>query len=162
MGTPTQYLCDYWSGWVRLPSFRHCRGVTIDHTNAIENSVQSSVINEVKNQLPKYLLKAVSEYFQPRMESMVRDVLKKNPINLFSSSFTSADSLTEYELKHKLYDMMQKSRSFLVHKKHLGLYNDLINSMDIDEANEKGDKDTKKSCVSPTRIDLEFLSLCKV
>ncbi|GKA65029.1 hypothetical protein Tco_0764736 [Tanacetum coccineum] len=19
MGTPTQYLCDYWSGWVRLP-----------------------------------------------------------------------------------------------------------------------------------------------
>ncbi|GJS67431.1 putative ribonuclease H-like domain-containing protein [Tanacetum coccineum] len=21
MGTPTQYLCDYWSGWVRLPKF---------------------------------------------------------------------------------------------------------------------------------------------
>ncbi|GKE49896.1 hypothetical protein Tco_1481154 [Tanacetum coccineum] len=21
MGTPTQYLCDYWSGWVRLPNF---------------------------------------------------------------------------------------------------------------------------------------------
>ncbi|GJS07259.1 hypothetical protein Tco_0364055 [Tanacetum coccineum] len=21
MGTPTQYLCDYWSGWVRLPRF---------------------------------------------------------------------------------------------------------------------------------------------
>ncbi|GJU38764.1 hypothetical protein Tco_1191721 [Tanacetum coccineum] len=41
----------------------------IDHTNAIENSVQANVINEVKNQLPKYLLKAVFEYVQPRMES---------------------------------------------------------------------------------------------
>ncbi|GJY62796.1 hypothetical protein Tco_0464256 [Tanacetum coccineum] len=78
------------------------------------------------------------------MESTVQDVLKKNLINLFSSSSTSADILTEYELKHKLYDMMQKSRSFLAHEKHLVLYNALINSMDIDEANAKGDKDTKK------------------
>ncbi|GJT92376.1 hypothetical protein Tco_1081221 [Tanacetum coccineum] len=74
-----------------------------------------------KESLRRYLLKAVFEYVQPRMESTVRDVLKKNPINFFSSSSTSADSLTKYELKHKLYDMMQKSRSFLAHEKHLEL-----------------------------------------
>ncbi|GJZ03933.1 hypothetical protein Tco_0537208 [Tanacetum coccineum] len=60
------------------------------------------------------------------------------------SSSTSADSLIEYELKHKVYDMMHKSRSFLAHEKHLDLYNALINSIDVDEANSKGDKYTKK------------------
>ncbi|GKA65060.1 putative reverse transcriptase domain-containing protein, partial [Tanacetum coccineum] len=29
MGTPTQYLCDYWSGWVRLPRFvRSCPNIS--------------------------------------------------------------------------------------------------------------------------------------
>nr|GEV48427.1 hypothetical protein [Tanacetum cinerariifolium] len=34
----------------------------IDHTEAIEESVQANMMNEVKNQLPKYLPKAVSKY----------------------------------------------------------------------------------------------------
>ncbi|GJX39573.1 hypothetical protein Tco_0252876 [Tanacetum coccineum] len=71
----------------------------IDHTEAIKEFVQANMINEVKNQLPKFLPKAVSEYVQLRMERTIRDVLKKNPINLFQFSSTSADSLTEYELK---------------------------------------------------------------
>ncbi|GKA80828.1 hypothetical protein Tco_0787520 [Tanacetum coccineum] len=40
----------------------------INHTDAIEEFVYANVINEVKNQLPKFLSKAVSEYIQPRME----------------------------------------------------------------------------------------------
>ncbi|GKE41765.1 hypothetical protein Tco_1469049 [Tanacetum coccineum] len=78
----------------------------IDHTEEIKESVQANVINEVKNQLPKFLPKAVSDYVQPRMERTVCDVLQKNPINLFHSSSTIAESLTKYELKSKLYDMM--------------------------------------------------------
>ncbi|GJR08437.1 hypothetical protein Tco_0791089 [Tanacetum coccineum] len=64
---------------------------------------------------------------------MILDVMKKNPINLFNSSSTPADTLSEYELKHKLYDMMQQSHSFVAHDKHLELYNALMNSMGIDE-----------------------------
>ncbi|GJV11366.1 hypothetical protein Tco_1352907 [Tanacetum coccineum] len=89
----------------------------IDHTDAIENSVQANVINEVKNQMPKRIQSTIS-LLPPHLQP--------------------------HSLKHKLYDMMQKSRSFLAYKKHLDLYNALINSMDFDEANEKGDKDTNK------------------
>ncbi|GJR30088.1 hypothetical protein Tco_1106320 [Tanacetum coccineum] len=113
----------------------------LDHTNAIEESVQANVINEVKNQLSKFLPKAGSEYVQPRMERIVHDVLKKNPINLFQSSSKSTDLLTKYELKHKLYDMMQKSHSFLAHEKHLELFNALMNSMGVDEVFVKGNLD---------------------
>ncbi|GJU89202.1 hypothetical protein Tco_1301625 [Tanacetum coccineum] len=113
----------------------------IDHTEAIKESVQANVINEVKNQLLKFLSKVVFEYIQPRMERTVRDVLTKNPINLCQSSSASADSLIEYELKQKLYDMMKKIRSFLAHEKHLELFNALMNPMGVDEAIAKGDLD---------------------
>ncbi|GJW58115.1 hypothetical protein Tco_0104846 [Tanacetum coccineum] len=113
----------------------------IDHIEEIKISIQANVINEVKNQMLKFLPKAVFEYVQPKMERIVRYVRKKNPINLFQSSFTSVDSLTKYELKHKLYDMMQKSCSFLANEKHLELFNALMNSMGVDESVAKGDLD---------------------
>ncbi|GJX10449.1 hypothetical protein Tco_0200308 [Tanacetum coccineum] len=116
----------------------------INHVEAIEESVQANITNEVKNQLLKYLPKVVSEFIQPRMESIVRDVLKTTPITLYQPLSTSAETLTEYELKLKLYNMMQNSRSFLNHEKHLTLYNALINSMDVNKANVQGNKDTKK------------------
>ncbi|GJX51099.1 hypothetical protein Tco_0277944 [Tanacetum coccineum] len=46
----------------------------IDHIDATENSVQANMINELKNQMPKYLPKAVSEYVQPRMKSTEMDI----------------------------------------------------------------------------------------
>ncbi|GKD88609.1 hypothetical protein Tco_1364116 [Tanacetum coccineum] len=116
----------------------------IDHIEAIEESVQGNVTNEVKNQLSKFIPKAVSEFVQPRMESMVHDVLKTTLITLYQTPSTFADSLTEYELKLKLYNMMQNSHSFLYHEKHLTLDNALINSMDVDEANIQGNKHTNK------------------
>nr|GFB24493.1 hypothetical protein [Tanacetum cinerariifolium] len=50
-------------------------------------------------------------------------------------------SFTEYELKNMLYDMMQKSRSFQEHEKHLDLYNALIGSIRVDDAIAKGELD---------------------
>ncbi|GKA71902.1 hypothetical protein Tco_0778118, partial [Tanacetum coccineum] len=50
------------------------------------------------------------------------------------SSSTAANSLTEYKLKNKLFDMMQKSGSFKEHEKNLDLYNTLIFSIDLNEA----------------------------
>ncbi|GJX00746.1 hypothetical protein Tco_0184659 [Tanacetum coccineum] len=67
-----------------------------NQVEAIEESVQANMINEVKNQLPKLIPKAVSDYVKPRLESTVRDVLKKYLVNIFksSSSSTSIDSVT--------------------------------------------------------------------
>ncbi|GJX24426.1 retrovirus-related pol polyprotein from transposon TNT 1-94 [Tanacetum coccineum] len=82
----------------------------INQAEAIEESVQANLINEVKNHLPKLLPKVASDFVKPRLESTIHDVLQKNPINLYkssSSSFTNLDSFTEYELKNMLYDKMQ-------------------------------------------------------
>ncbi|GJZ95729.1 hypothetical protein Tco_0668063, partial [Tanacetum coccineum] len=73
----------------------------INQAEAIEESVQANLINEVKNHLPKLLPKVVSDFVKPRLESTIRDVLQKNPINLYkssSSSFTNLDSFAEYDL----------------------------------------------------------------
>ncbi|GJR73946.1 hypothetical protein Tco_0086311 [Tanacetum coccineum] len=72
-----------------------------------------------RNLLPKFLPKVVAEYVQPRLARTVRDELKKNPINPSKPSSTSTFTFTEYELKQKLYDMMQNTCSFLDHEKHL-------------------------------------------
>ncbi|GJX91614.1 hypothetical protein Tco_0344940 [Tanacetum coccineum] len=50
----------------------------VDHFEVIKETIQANVYNEVKNQLPK----AVLDFVELRMESMVRDVLQKDPINL--------------------------------------------------------------------------------
>ncbi|GJV66968.1 hypothetical protein Tco_1482477 [Tanacetum coccineum] len=114
----------------------------VDHVESIKESVQASVINEVKNQMSKFMPKAVSDLVQPHLERTILDVMKKNPIDLFKSSTTSSDTLSEYELKKKLYDMMFQSKSFNTHEHHYTLYNALKNYMLIDELVAKGE--TKK------------------
>ncbi|GJY72733.1 hypothetical protein Tco_0477164 [Tanacetum coccineum] len=64
----------------------------VNHAKAIEESVQANAINEVKNQLPKLLPKAVSDFVQPEWKEQF---------------------------------MIQKSRSFQDHEKHMDLYNAL-------------------------------------
>ncbi|GKA29883.1 hypothetical protein Tco_0716128, partial [Tanacetum coccineum] len=117
----------------------------VDHFEVIEESVQSNVSNEVRNQTPKFLPKVVSEFVEPRLERTIRDVLKMNPPNIFkSSSSTSINSFTEYELKKLLYDKIQKSGLYNTHNKHLDLYNALICSIGLDKAIAKGEIDATK------------------
>nr|GEU43333.1 hypothetical protein [Tanacetum cinerariifolium] len=71
----------------------------VNHADTIEELVQANILNEVNNQLPKFLPKAVSDYVKPRLERMVLDVMKKNLISLFKSSSILADTLSEYEIK---------------------------------------------------------------
>ncbi|GJU94092.1 hypothetical protein Tco_1318848, partial [Tanacetum coccineum] len=47
----------------------------INHAKAIEDSVQANVINEVKNQLLKFVPKEIFDYVQPRLERTVLDVM---------------------------------------------------------------------------------------
>ncbi|GKC13578.1 hypothetical protein Tco_1010360, partial [Tanacetum coccineum] len=73
----------------------------INHAVAIEESVQANVLNEVKNQLPKFVPKPVFDYAQPCLERTILNVMKKNPIDLFKSSTPLFDNSTKYKLKHK-------------------------------------------------------------
>nr|GEV57004.1 Gag-Pol polyprotein [Tanacetum cinerariifolium] len=61
----------------------------------------ANVINKVKNQLPKFLPKAISDFVNLRIESIIR-----------------AESLFKYELKKMLFDKMDKNRSYLTQDKH--------------------------------------------
>nr|GEV00540.1 retrovirus-related Pol polyprotein from transposon TNT 1-94 [Tanacetum cinerariifolium] len=64
----------------------------VDHSEAIEASVQANIINEVKNRLPKFLPKSVSDLVNPKLESTVRNVLQKSPYLLAQSSSTPGQS----------------------------------------------------------------------
>ncbi|GKE93220.1 hypothetical protein Tco_1574315, partial [Tanacetum coccineum] len=46
----------------------------VDHSEAIEELVQANIINEVKNHLPKFLAKAVSDFVNPRIENIIHDL----------------------------------------------------------------------------------------
>ncbi|GJT32107.1 retrovirus-related pol polyprotein from transposon TNT 1-94 [Tanacetum coccineum] len=124
----------------------------VDHSEAIEESVQANVINEVKDQLPKFLPKAVCDFVNPRIERTVRKVLQKTPAFLAQSSSTPfqhytrvAESLSEYELKIILFDKMDRSRSYMTHDKHQELYDALLNSMCLDDAIASGE-------ISPDKV----------
>ncbi|GJS28744.1 hypothetical protein Tco_0489364 [Tanacetum coccineum] len=82
----------------------------VDHSEAIKQSVQANIINEVKNQLSKFLLKVVSDFATPKIKSIVQ------------------------ELKKILLEKMDKTRSFMSHEKHSDLYNGLLNSIMLDES----------------------------
>ncbi|GKE06668.1 hypothetical protein Tco_1398686 [Tanacetum coccineum] len=67
-----------------------------DHSEAIEASVQANLINEVKNQLLKFLPKTLSDFFNRRLESTIRNVLQKTPA-LLAQSFSTPEE-TVYEV----------------------------------------------------------------
>ncbi|GJY20812.1 hypothetical protein Tco_0393378 [Tanacetum coccineum] len=113
----------------------------VDHSEAIEALVQANLINEAKNQLPKFLPKTVSDFVNLRLKRTVRNVLQKTPALLAQSSSTpgqssskATESLSEYELKNILFDKMDKSCSYMTHDKHQQLYNALLNSICLDDA----------------------------
>ncbi|GJT08789.1 hypothetical protein Tco_0843251 [Tanacetum coccineum] len=85
----------------------------VDHFEASENSVQANIINEVKNQLSKFLLAVVFDLVNPRLDIIVRDALQKKQIVLTLSSaqpaYRAAESLSKLELKNILFAKMDKS-----------------------------------------------------
>ncbi|GKA71984.1 hypothetical protein Tco_0778200 [Tanacetum coccineum] len=122
-----------------------------DHSEAIKDSAQANIINKVKNQLPTFLPKSVSDFVNPRLESIVRDALQKNQTFPAQSSATlaqpvykAAESLYERELKNILFEKVDKSLYYLTHDKHQELFNSLLNSIMLDEAITKGDVNSDK------------------
>ncbi|GKC91585.1 hypothetical protein Tco_1152234 [Tanacetum coccineum] len=104
-------------------------GILMNHTEVIKDSI--------KDNMPNFVPQAVSGYVHPRLERTDLDVIKKNPVNLFQSSFTPSVDTTEYELKHQLYEKMFETNAYLTHKKHRTLYGALQESM-------QGEKNIKR------------------
>ncbi|GKA96835.1 hypothetical protein Tco_0818930 [Tanacetum coccineum] len=110
-------------------------------------SVQANVINEVKNLLPEFLPKAISDFATPVIQNTVNKALEKTPTSLAQSSshaqssLKAAELLSEYELKNILFEKMNKSCSYLTHDKHQDLYDALFNSLSLDDAIARGQAD---------------------
>nr|GEX12553.1 hypothetical protein [Tanacetum cinerariifolium] len=106
-----------------------------------ETQIEKPAITLISSSMTLSLTEYCNQFLNDTIDVSLANVLKA----LFEAEppSTSVDSLIEYELKLKLYNMMQNSRYFLDHEKHLTLYNALINSMDVEEANVKGNKDKK-------------------
>ncbi|GJT64731.1 hypothetical protein Tco_1016211 [Tanacetum coccineum] len=58
----------------------------IDYKEMVKEFVQANLINEVKNQLPTLLPKAVSDFATPVIESTMKKALEKTPLPLSQSS----------------------------------------------------------------------------
>ncbi|GKE95099.1 hypothetical protein Tco_1579954 [Tanacetum coccineum] len=96
--------------------------------------------------MPKFLPKVVSDLVNPRIKSLICDVVQKNTTLIAQSSSTRAqpsskatDSLSELELKQLLFDKVDKIRSYMSHDKHQDLYDALLNSILLNEAVARGD-----------------------
>ncbi|GJX15691.1 hypothetical protein Tco_0216523 [Tanacetum coccineum] len=122
----------------------------------IEESVQANLINEVKNQLPQLLPKAVSCFATSVIQITVKNEIEKTPllvaqsssqaqsVSQAQSSLKAVESLSKYELKTILFNMMEKSRSYLTHDKQQALFDALFNSLSLDDAIASGQADLEK------------------
>ncbi|GKD96341.1 hypothetical protein Tco_1380238 [Tanacetum coccineum] len=100
----------------------------VDHSEAIEASVRANFINEVKNQLLKFLPKVVSDLVNLRIKSLVHVV-------------------------QILFDKMDKRRSYLSHDKHQELNDALFNSIMLDESIVSGNVNPAKVLKKRDRRD---------
>ncbi|GJZ84543.1 hypothetical protein Tco_0649882 [Tanacetum coccineum] len=65
----------------------------VDYKEMIEESVQAIIINEVKNQLSKFLPKEVSDFATSMIQSTIKNALENTPFPLAQSSSQAQSSL---------------------------------------------------------------------
>nr|GEW42753.1 hypothetical protein [Tanacetum cinerariifolium] len=101
----------------------------VDYKEMTEESMQANIINEVKNQLPKFLPKAVFDF--------ATMVIQSTTI---------------------LFDKIDKSRSYLTHDKHQVLFDALLNLIILDDAVARGQADPEKVMRKRDRDDEDPLA----
>ncbi|GJU90845.1 hypothetical protein Tco_1303268 [Tanacetum coccineum] len=122
----------------------------VNYKDVIEESIQANVINKVKNLLPKFLPKAISDFATPVIQSNVNKALEKTltvvaqSSSQAQSSLKAAESLSEYELKMILFEKMDKSCSYLTRDKHQALFDVLFNSLCLDDVITRGKKTKRR------------------
>ncbi|GJV48521.1 hypothetical protein Tco_1438733 [Tanacetum coccineum] len=107
---------------------------SINVPKAMEEAVQAKVLTEKKKQLHTHVPSAIAKCVKPCLNNTVLEVMKYNQINLFTTpSSTTADDLSEMDLKLKLLNKMYKSKYFQSHDTHHKLYDLLYESIYVDQ-----------------------------
>ncbi|GKF49319.1 hypothetical protein Tco_0142570, partial [Tanacetum coccineum] len=94
----TTALAEDYTRYLNDPKERLTNLEKRNHADIIEESVQANVLNEVRNQLLKFLPKAVFEYVQPRLDErfviiVVHFLLMKNNILINSMGIDESDAI---------------------------------------------------------------------
>ncbi|GJR93246.1 hypothetical protein Tco_0265420 [Tanacetum coccineum] len=100
-------------------------------------SLTIRIKEQVKDQLPQILLKEVSNFAPPVIEKLIKESCDEVTLAKVSSqphsTYETASTLTEFELKKILIDKMEKSESYLAAPKHRDCYASLKKSYDLDK-----------------------------
>ncbi|GJT61611.1 hypothetical protein Tco_1005144 [Tanacetum coccineum] len=88
------------------------------------------------------------DHYQATKESVQANVINKssllNPLPLLLNLLLEQLSLSKYELKKIFFDNMDKIRSYMTHDKNQELFDDLLNSVYLDEAIASGEANPDK------------------
>nr|GEW90807.1 ribonuclease H-like domain-containing protein [Tanacetum cinerariifolium] len=125
-----------------------------DLLDVVKKSVKDIIKDEVKSLLPQILPKEVSEFATPMIQSTINESLE-NVILAKSSSqpkstYKTATSLMEFELKKILLDKIEKSKSYQAAPKHRELYDVLKRKTSKEAEPPKGSK-SKESKTSSSK-----------
>ncbi|GJU29246.1 hypothetical protein Tco_1172835 [Tanacetum coccineum] len=118
--------------------------------NAYLGSNLGDALEKVKNQLPKFLRKAVSDFATLVIQIMVKNALENTTLLVAQSSSQArsslkvAESLSKYKLKTILFDKIDKILSYLTNDKHQDLFDVLLNSILLVDAVARAQADLEK------------------
>ncbi|GJY22304.1 hypothetical protein Tco_0394870 [Tanacetum coccineum] len=106
--------------------------------NFLSASLNARITEQVKNQLPHILPEEVSNFapsvIQKMIQELLEDAVLANDSSQPQSSYETAATLIEFELKKILIDKMDKSESYLVAPEHRECYEGLRKSYDLDKS----------------------------
>ncbi|GKA86682.1 integrase, catalytic region, zinc finger, CCHC-type containing protein [Tanacetum coccineum] len=106
--------------------------------NFLSASLNARITEHVKNQLPHILPEEVSNFapsvIQKMIQELLEDAVLANDSSQPQSSYETAATLIEFELKKILIDKMDKSESYLVAPEQRECYEGLRKSYDLDKS----------------------------
>ncbi|GJZ23255.1 integrase, catalytic region, zinc finger, CCHC-type containing protein [Tanacetum coccineum] len=106
--------------------------------NFLSASLNARITEQVKNQLPHILPEEVSNFapsvIQKMIQELLEDAVLANDSSQPQSSYETAATLIEFELKKILIDKMDKSESYLVAPEQRECYEGLRKSYDLDKS----------------------------
>ncbi|GJU72452.1 hypothetical protein Tco_1263857 [Tanacetum coccineum] len=107
------------------------------YIDVIEKSVKEIIKDEVKSQLTQILPKEIYDFATPVIQRTITKSLENVVLSKSSSqpksTYETATSLTEFELKKILLDKLEKSKSYRAAEVHRNLYDALVKSYQLDK-----------------------------
>ncbi|GJU71173.1 hypothetical protein Tco_1262578 [Tanacetum coccineum] len=103
---------------------------SINVSEAIDKAVHVKVLTEMKNLIPTHVLKVLANYVNHCLNNYVLEVMKNNQISLFTKPSTSADDLSNMDLKLQLLNKIHKNKTHPTNQK---LYDTLYKSIILDQ-----------------------------